>query len=216
MSKNNNSKTRNDTSIKPDRRSKKISKVGNYNGILYESLEEWAFLCWIFELKTMGYIKNIARSDSYLLSDQLLNNFVVNLKTKSRPDTQALMNGHSYTPEFNIVWKDRALEKMVWILDSKVKREKSHLFIGKRCPDGSVESVIEIKPPFDFNSMTRMFVINQKWMWQRHNIYVNLIKPQELFKNTFTPVEYILTSTGKQRKINWKVKSMYEYLNNSK
>jgi hypothetical protein len=65
---------------------------------------------------------------------------------------------------------------------------------------------------FDQNNMERLFKVNQKWMWQKHGIFVNLIKPQELFQKTFTPAEYLRTPTGKPRKLNFKPRNLFDFL----
>jgi len=65
---------------------------------------------------------------------------------------------------------------------------------------------------WDQNNMERLFKVNQKWMWQKHGVYVNLVKPQDLFQRTFTPKEYLRTPSGKPRKLNWKPKSLFDFL----
>lgn len=182
------------------------NKVGSYRGIKYESLEEMAILQWLFELKGARYIKSIKRAPSFLLSDGLINHYAEQLKTKSRPAQQTLLQGHSYTPEFIVEWEAKGIQKFVW--SGKGKFE--HLFIA----DAASYTYIEVKPPFDRNNTERAFKLNQKWMWQKHGIFVNLVKTSQLFPRTFTPEEYKKTPNGGIRKLNWKAKSMNDYLNN--
>lgn len=192
---------------------KKKPNTGSYRNIPYDSLEELAFLQWAFELKEAGYIKSIERSESFLLSDPMQINYAQQLKTKSKPMSQHIMAGHSYTPEFRIVWYKKALDKIV----QPLAHEKfENLFLGviedPKPSNMTFRTYVEIKPQFDFHNGTRMFTINQKWMWQRHGIYVNLVKCPELFAKTFTPKEYLVTKTGKQRNIKWRTRSLYNYL----
>lgn len=194
---------------KPKREPKKAT-TGVFEGIAYDSLEELAFLQWAKELIVSGYIKSLERAESFLLSDALQINYVEQLKTKSKPMQQTILHGHSYTPEFRIVWSKKAFDRFIQDIDEKKRFDK--LFIGKITGDVAV-TYIEVKPFFDFHNSTRMFVINQKWMLQKHNIFVNLVKCQELFTHTFTPTAYLTTPSGFKRKIKWNVKTLYNYLN---
>lgn len=211
--KNRYTKKRNDTSTKGRRGTKnprvaKKATKGNYNGIDFDSLEEKYILMWLFELKAQGYVIKLERAPAYLLSDMLLQNYAEQLVTKSRPKTQVILHGHSYTPEFTVTW------------DYKKARDKflCHLGDSKKIENPLIATregitVIEVKPSFDQNSMERLFKVNQKWMYQRHEVFVNLIKVKELFPKTFTPKEYLTTTTGYPRKMEWKPRSLFTYLN---
>ena len=189
---------------------KKKDRVGIYKGIEWESFEELAFLYWAFELKNQGYIKSLRRSESFLLCDSMVHDFVVNLKTKSKPASEIVMHGHSYTPEFIIEWDPKARKK---IFDTLITSERYNCpILGTHKEWEGFTSYVEIKPMFDQNNMERLFKVNQKWMWQKHGIFVNLVKPQDLFQKTFTPAEYLRTPTGKPRKLNWKPRSLFDFL----
>lgn len=210
-------KQRSDLSNKKKRaeRPKKVSKKENkgvYKSIEWESFEELAFLYWAFELKNQGYIKSIRRSPSFLLSDSMVHDFVVQMKTKSKPASELVMHGHSYTPEFIIEWERKAFDKIVCHINKQERYDTPFIAQTVSADMTKLSSFVEIKPLFDQNNMERLFRINQKWMWQKHGIYVNLIKPQELFKKTFTPSEYLRTPTGKPRKLNWKPKNLFQFL----
>lgn len=217
-------RTRSNTSAKKSatarkKREPKRNVTGEYKGIAFDSLEELAILQWLFELKAAGYIKSIKRAESYLLSDSLINNYAEQLKTSSRPKTQTLLHGHSYTPEFVVTWYNKkGIEKFVWNINKSTKFDA--ILIGEVDPIENVlnrvsefTTYIEVKPTFDQNNMERLFKINQKWMWEKHKIFVNLIKVNALFTETFTPKDYLVTPSGRPRKINWKVKSLFNYIN---
>lgn len=211
-------KARNDTSAKakfvekPKLVKKKDTK-GEYKGIEYDSLEELAFLQWASELQKLGYIKSIQRADSYLLSDSIINNYSEKVGTSSRPKAQTLLQGHSYTPEFMIVWTQKARDLLVWEMEENNKFDK--FFIGTR-DNREYRTLVEVKPLWDQNNMERLFKLNQKWMWQKHGLFVNLVKCPDLFDKTFTPKEFLTTKTGRNRNIKWRVKTVYEFLNPKK
>lgn len=212
-------KERNDTSskgrfIKKLKREPKILTSGLYSGIEYDSLDELAMLQWLHELKAYGYIKKIERSESFLLCDSLVNNFVQKVgKVSSKPAVQTLLHGHSYTPEFKVLWEERAREKFVHLPVDCKRFEK--VFVGTADIKGynSLLTYIEVKPIFDQNNMERLFKINQKWMWDKHKIFVNLVKVQELFPKTFTPKAYLTTPTGRVRIMKWEPTTLTQYLN---
>jgi hypothetical protein len=216
--KNNRNKNKNDTSskgkfkVKPKRESKKATK-GVLNGIDYDSLEEMYVLQWLFELKNAGYIISIQRSESFLLCDSVVNNYAEQLKTSSRPKTQTLLHGHSYTPEFIVEWNfNKSKDKFTHLFSSGKKVE--NVFIAGHHNSLNPVTYIEVKPMFDQNNMERLFKLNQKWMWDKHGIFVNLVKVNELFPKTFTPRAYLTTPSGRPRMLKWKEKSLFQFLNN--
>lgn len=193
---------------------KKEDKKGVYMGIPWDSYTELVFLYWAEELKKQGYIISIERAQSYLLSDALTNNYAEQLKTKSKPVNQLIAHGHSYTPEYEILWDyKKAREKFIWIMGSGNKFDRH--FIAHPTQDPNIcRTVIEIKPNFDFANMTRLAILNVKWTYQRHGIWVNIIKPLELFEKTFVPKKYLVTTTGKARKLKYQPRTLFDCLNN--
>lgn len=218
---------RNDTSNKkkrakrPKKEPKEVTK-GIYKGIEYDSLGELAILQWLYELKNMGYIKTIKRAESYLLCDTLTNNYAQQKKgVTSKPMEQNLLRGHSYTPEFEVIWDLGRSEPFVWRMGSRIKNDKTfvgHLNSGDfaKIPADGIVTVIEVKPSFDQNNMERLFKLNQKWMWDKHKIFVNLIKVNELFPVTFTPKDFLTTPSGKKRLLKWPYRSASQYINSLK
>jgi len=210
---------KNDTSAKKRSKNSTIKKEpksatkGIYKEIEYDSLEELGMLQWLFELKAVGYIKAIKRADSYLLSDAYINHYAEKMKrVSSKPMTQTLLHGHSYTPEFEIHWDKKALDNILW-LKGQGKMQKT--FIAHEVGEEYI-TYIEVKPPFDRNNMERLFKLNQKWMLQKHDVFINLVKIKELFEKTFTPKEYLTTPSGKKRVLRWKSKTVFSFINNKK
>ena len=61
--------------------------------------------------------------------------------------------------------------------------------------------------------MTRLATLNIKWLYQKYGIYTQVIIPERIFKKTFTPKLMLKTKTGKDRKLNFIVRSLEDYLN---
>lgn len=89
------------------------------------------------------------------------------------PCREFKLREHIYTPDFIVNWNT---------IPPKVRGVKWCL--------KNNQSIIEIKPSFDKYNMTRLFMLNQKWMFDKHNIYVQLLKIDTVFKNTFKPKNY--------------------------
>lgn len=182
-----------------------------YNGIQVDSTEEEMMVMYFEELIETGYVEKLERAQTYPLSERLLNCYtqVVQMKTKAKEveKQQVLLEEHVYTPEFMINWTHAGATLFVDRILKNSTKKLDASFIG------SYKTLIEVKPGFDQNNMTRLFKINQKWMWEKYQLYVNLIQPHKLFEETFTPKAYLTTPTGKQRVIHWKVRTLEQYVN---
>jgi hypothetical protein len=182
-----------------------------YNGIAIDSQEEIMAIMYFEELIDAGYVEKLERAQTYPLSQRFENcyNQVVEMKTKAKvvQKKQVLLEEHVYTPEFTVRWLNAGATLFVNRLVDLNTKKLNRPFIG------TFNTLIEVKPGFDQNNMTRLFKINQKWMWEKYQLYVNLIQPHKLFEETFTPKAYLTTPTGKQRVIHWKVRTLKEYVN---
>jgi len=156
------------------------------------------------ELKDNGFIKEFKRGQSYLLSDSLVNNYVEQLKTKSRPKTETILHGHSFNLDFEIHWEDKGVKKFC----TQFGYKWNNYFI---CNELGI-SYIESKPSFDFNNMTRLATLNIKWLWAKYGIFCQVVKNDDLFSKTFMPKTLLKTSKGKDRKFNFKTRSLEQYL----
>lgn len=182
-----------------------------YNGIAIDSQEEIMTIMYFEELIEAGYVEKIERAESIRLSERLENKYtqIVEMKTKTKEveKNQVLLDEHVYTPEFVITWTQEGSELFVdSFVGSNGKFNKPFI------KTYGYNTFIEVKPGFDRNNMTRLFVINRKWCWDKHKIFINLVQPHKLFEETFTPKAWLTTATGKQRVIHWKVRILEEYV----
>jgi hypothetical protein len=181
----------------------------------YQSNEELYFHQWLLELQDRKIISNIEKPASLVLSEAVpikIGNKEVNL-----------LNEHIYTGDFEFyvdIKFIKLFENMESILTSPFSKKALKLF----CKEVFGEVInnqyspnhkcfVEVKGGFNNNNMLRIFSLNQKWIYQRYGIYYNLVKVPKIFEKTFTPEAYLKTATGKDRKINFKVKLIDEYLN---
>lgn len=204
--------------------SAKKLNTGIYTGVEYESLEELYFLMWCAELEKYELLTGFGRSSTYKLSENVKHNYIKELKTKTKNMSQLLIREHDYTPDFELQWnptKVHKLEKLglLWNVSGDEKKNPNHIVYDGGLNDSPLSqpySIIEIKPDYDRHNMERSAKISIKWMWQKYYLYVQIIKYKKLFKDTFTPLAYLTTKTGKPRKIDWEVRTINEYLNQKK
>ncbi len=190
-----------------------------HNGMPVDSDEEVLCLMWLEELMEAGYIIKIERAPTFSLFDGLTNVYEtekqLKTKVKSVEHRQVLLATHEYTPEFRITWAPKAVGVLIWKFYRDVNEKFNKLFVYTQHVEAPI-SYIEVKPEFDQNNMTRAFRINQKWMYEKHELFVNLVLPSKLCEDTFTPAAWFVTRAGKKRAIHWPVKTVEEYLESLK
>lgn len=194
----------------------KKEKCGHIGNIAYESDEEKYILWWLWELFEAGYIYSIERSESFELSDKKTTQYIKTIQLKKGPKHELkehlLIREHIYTPDYKITFISKN-NPFTWNKESGKDFLKP--FFNTTFDEMSHPIVyLEIKPSFDRGNMERLFKVSQKWTFDKYNIFINLIKPKELFEKTFTPTAYLTTEhTHKNKKINFKTKSLKEWLN---
>ena len=185
---------------------------------MFDSDEEKYFSWYLDELMNEGYIESYTpHHKSYQLAEPVAYEWKKELKTKTKIMKSTLLQGKLYTPDFLIKWTPDAYKGLLMNLSCK---SDINGYPFTECVPLYPYSVIEIKPIFDQNNMEREFRINQKWVYQKHGIYVQLIKPlskkkgfKGLFERTFTPKEYLLTDKKTRlRTLHYKPIGIKEYL----
>jgi len=193
----------------------------------FDSAGELHFSWWLQELKEAGYIKEIIHQPkAYSLSQQFNVDYFELYKKKEggKYVSEEILPAHIYTPDVKIIWDQSAIDVFATPLLGIARKKKSRSFQKIICqqelqwkddPSALYFSIIELKPAFDQNNMTRLAKINIKWVWEKHGEFVQVIIPEKHFDKSFTPQRYFFTDkTGKPRKIKYKnVKTLKEFLN---
>lgn len=207
----------------------KEKKSIKYKGIDCDSNEELFFLMWCFELKEKGFIERVERCPTFRLTEGWVNQYEEVLKTKTRVKNQSILKPSEYTPDVLITFSDSLWDKLVWLKPYNSLSRYDRLFIGTNesrinyilnQKDGSyppkTQVIVEVKSPFDYQNMSRLFGLNRKFLYEKYKLFVNLVKIPDFFKETFVPQEYLKTSTGKDRKINFEYRNCDDFLNSLK
>lgn len=182
----------------------------------FDSKEELYFSWMLEELEEAGYINSWGQCKTYPLGEKIVNKYIEQLKTKSKDKEQTILNGCEYTPDFQINWNSERAYNIFFDWYKSISKINTDLILAET--DGmTTTSIIEIKPNFDQNNMTRLNGINRKWVYQKYGIFVNLVKIPDIFKDTFVPIKFLKTDSGRQdRVINFPIHSLQQYINKIK
>lgn len=187
----------------------------------YNSNEEWYFSIYLDELKSKGIINNyLYESNTFTLSDAKKYYYTKRLVTKSKRIELHLLDHHSYTPDFLVEWSEEYDGVFYRCIDNDGYTTKPPFLSIRSRKNNKPYTFFEVKGSFDMNNMTRLFKLNQKWLYDKYKLYVMLVSIPDLFKRTFVPERYLLTDSSRQkRKINFGIKlydEYYKWLLNSK
>lgn len=175
-----------------------------------DSKEEVYFSWWLEELQAAGFIRAWGyQSYSFNLSDRVQYQVEKQLKTKVRVDDRLLLHPHSYTPDFFINW-DRSAKGLFYNNLGEMVDLKSCAIIAQ-----NEVSYIDVKPSgWGYgDSFMKMFAVRQKWVYAKHQVYVQPVVvvglKTSLFESTFTPQRYLKTDkSGRPRKLKHSPRSL--------
>lgn len=159
-----------------------------YRGVKFDSDEEVYVAMWLQELKEAGFVKDWMKCVTPIqLTNGLKLKYVKNtqLKTKLKVENKehTLLKPSEYTPDFEINWTYDGWKQFISGIYNDFDKDK--LFFNRNYV---ASTFLEVKPEFDQNNMERAFRMNQKFVWDKHQIFVNLVEPVSLFKKTFIPL----------------------------
>lgn len=141
---------------------------------LFDSPEERWFHAWCLEAKKQGMINDFTyHPKPFVLSDKVVVQVEKKLKTKTKIVDKFLLHPHTYKPDFRLDISDEFGEDL---------KKKLRLYYKGLC-------YIDVKPKFAgiHNNSSVTFPITRKWLWEKHNIFVNVAVPETWFKHTFVP-----------------------------
>jgi hypothetical protein len=157
-----------------------------YDGICFDSTEELEFYHWCIEAKKYKIISDFKYNcETYQLSPKQTISETKKLKTKTKIVDKHLFHEHVYSPDFHLFKGER------WsAIDNICKLLSTH--------DDQKEIVIDVKGTFQKHDGSRSFSINQKWMYDKYQIYINKLIPEKFFKLTWVPEKCKITAKTKQ------------------
>jgi len=199
-------------------------EIKEYKKLGFDSEEEWLFSFYLDELFDAGYIKSWEHHpEAYVLAGPQKYTYLKALKTKTKEVRISLLREHIYSPDFTIEWNKTALGIFFDTFKSQIDLREipfiANLKVNFDIAQTELFSIVEIKPSFSMFNMQRELAINIKWMYSKHGIYVQKVIPIDkkktgLFQTTFCPQRFMYTEkTKKLKKLNFKAKTLQEYVN---
>lgn len=195
------------------------TKTISHDGKEFGSWEEIYFYWWMKELQVHGYIQDIVlQPKSFELSGQVKVPYVKPMKRVADKHLEhLLLDSHEYTTDAQIIWNYTAVGLFTFGLNQATSRphtkeEVKLIPANEDGATGTLYSFIEVKPKFNMHNMIREAKINQKWVMEKYNRFVDIIVPEKLFKRTFTPERYLVTNISmKARKLDYDPITLSEF-----
>lgn len=151
--------------------------------------EEYSFYLWLLEAVEHGLVEKWAyEPTTFVIHEDVLVNKIEYMKTKQKyiDDVPLFENAHHgalrYTPDF------------VFTLTPKgMKMFRDNVFWRQCQCQRAHESFIihvDVKGSYNPHGGTKGFFLKQRFMWDRHMLYVSKVSPDYFFKRTWAPESY--------------------------
>lgn len=186
-----------------------------FDGTQYASNEEKFFHLYVTELLDGGWLKSATyQPDSFVLTEAVLASMMIEKKNCSDIKDIKLMNGHSYTADWKLVWNKKADGVFYW-LGMGVYKQGAYPFSKPRADyfvpfkaevdeHGNAFSIIDVKGEATGrnNSSAITFPLNQKMLYDKEGLFVQKVvvslSDKGLFARTFTPIDVITQEVYKR------------------
>lgn len=172
-------------------KTKPIYKDDRYT---YRSFIELYFSYYLNELKEAGFIEEWwYEVDTFKLSESVKSPYLKQLKNKEVVEEEHWLQEATITADFKIKWKHVATNLFVLWPRFAVKSVKVIPFRQSKIDYEDdvwpfLFSWIETKGNSESSTSSSIsFPYKQKWCYQKHGVYIQKIKPLQLFQDTFTP-----------------------------
>jgi hypothetical protein len=183
-----------------------------------DSMEEWWFVCYLKELWGEGVILDFDKNEEKIeLTSKRVHFSTEIMKTKTKLKEVHLFNGHSYKPDFNVKWNPE-YQDVIYSLIGRGKHYTGNKMPFLTCNGMYHTSVFEVKADFTKGDEMQKTNMNLKWVFDRFDTYVQMVKIPKLFKETFTPKGfmdaniYVLKSKRGQSKLKYKPTTCKDYI----
>lgn len=216
-----------------------MKEIHEYKGILMDSKEEVYFAHWLDEAQVAGWVEKwmyVTKPFQVCPYVRLPYIKTTILKTKVKQELKefTLLHDLEYTPDFKIKWTEKGMLKFVSTIEPCPESPNAGMIDPKSiffCGYWQVKDVglhtttwAEVKPTFDMHGKISKFSVLQKILWTFKGIFVDLIQPEDLFKETWMPQAIMedfkykvvpkKAAKGKKKgdwKTDYKPKNIHEY-----
>lgn len=150
-----------------------------YKGLGFDSEQEYWISLWLNELKDRGLIYSIDyQPEAFILNNEIS---LPTVNAKGKPTKKVVLKKHVYTADFKIECDSKLISSLLALSNTVFKSEGNSVYIEVKA------DTIDCKL-IDTTNMTRLFTSRtQPWVYDKFGIYVNLLTPFSLFRDTFVP-----------------------------
>ena len=179
------------------------------DGTKLASKEEMWFTWWLEDLVKAGYVEHWTyQPRAYPLTSDVVVSVAKKLKTKTSFKKKTLLQDSTYTPDFEITWRQNAIG--LFHADTDLLQYPLPLFFGTHR-----NSLIDVKGGWSQDAKKAKFSLIQKMLYRFHRLYVNRVEIPKLFGKTFSPSNplfYLTPERQDMRKINHPVRTLAEFI----
>lgn len=162
-----------------------------------DSVEEYEFYHWCIEAVNNKVLSDfIYHPESFILSESKTAPVAIDTKKKKNKSI-TIFRPHVYTADFRLEFTDMGYNLMILNKVSLFKPYNLPIM-----PFNEHTLFVDVKGKFQQFDGARSFGINQKWVYDKHFVYIYKIIPETLFIETWVPVS--VTRTMKTNKIKTK------------
>ena len=140
---------------------------------IYKSEEENMMASWLEEAKEHGLVLSWEYEPvKYMLSEKKTQDVVVQMKTKTKVVERHVCSPHTYQPDFQFKLSDEGYRLFGHIFPKTYLTEPTNPLFKL------LETVaVDVKGGFMNSGEKKCFSINQKWMFDRYNIWTEYVVP---------------------------------------
>lgn len=164
-----------------------------YKNIHFDSDEEVFVAMWLEEMKQAGFIQYWLKpviAIPITPGHKIKYTKKTKLKTKTKIEVKEkiILRPSEYTPDFQVKFTEEGIKNFITDIKYHISTQqlKPKNIFYEAYP---LDIAIEVKPVFDMQNMERGFIHKQKYLWDKSQLFVNLVEPLDLFKKTFLPLQ---------------------------
>ncbi len=182
----------------------------NYQGKLYDSMEEVDFVYWLEEAYDMKFIKDYHYKPETMDILKPVTSLFCNRKIRIDDvfRYKTVLPPLSYTPDFKVHFNKNAIFLFNMITKNKIDATKYNDVRKPFICNCFYDCYIDTKGVFSIYHDIVKFSVLQKIVYATHNHYVNKIVPDKLFKMTWVPekAKYTFKTNKLKKKRNGETK----------
>ena len=163
-------------------RNRSMANKIKINDMLFDSNQQYQIHCWLKQLEQINIVSDIIHQpESFVLFQGIQ-------KPNKKNKLVYFVRPHVYTADFKFKLNKQKFCKLFSTTEQSTVQQSilKDIFVYSQQINYD-QFYFEVKGGYNQFQSISNFGINSKWLIQKHNIYVQKVVPQQLFKKTFVP-----------------------------